>query len=62
MKKSLASFALCLAFSNAQTSASQNDQQAILDENQTQNSSQIDSNTLQEISVIGDNPAQSRRN
>ena len=55
MKKSLASFALCLAFSNAQTSASQNDQQAILDENQTQNSSQIDSNTLQEISVIGEN-------
>lgn len=37
MKKSLASFALCLAFSNAQTSASQNNQQAILDENQTQN-------------------------
>ena len=55
MKKSLASFALCLAFSNAQASASQNNQQAILDENQTQNSSQIDSNTLQEISVIGEN-------
>lgn len=53
MKKPLASFALCIALSNTQTSASQNDQQAILDENQTQNSSQIDSNTLQEISVLG---------
>lgn len=53
MKKPLASFALCIALSNTQTSASQNDQQAILDKNQTQNSSQIDSNTLQEISVLG---------